>query len=152
MRRTLRTTAIAVAATTAMLVPATASAAAGPPIGVWTGKITFPAMQVDGKLSFHLNGSLCFLTKPEDGVEGKGHWRLTGLTSFDLKGRERFFDSSGTTTGSLTFDLDAKYQGLAGFTSAGTATYYDAQGTEQDTVPISAQFQRRSVVPAPCPS
>ncbi|MCK2241333.1 MULTISPECIES: hypothetical protein [unclassified Crossiella] len=164
MRKTLRTIATAVAVAATMLVPATVSAAAqgnapgsarnviGPPVGVWTGKITFPSMQVDAKLSFHLNGTLCYLTKPEDGVEGKGRWRLTGLTSFDLNGIERFFDSSGATTGSLTFAMAANYQGLTGFAANGSATFYDAKGNKQDTVPISAHLNRQSVIPAPCPS
>ncbi|GAA2804529.1 hypothetical protein [Crossiella cryophila] len=164
MRRTPRTIATAVAVAAAMLVPATVSAAAegnppgsapgviGPPIGVWTGKITFPSMQVDAKLSFHLNGTLCYLTKPEDGVEGRGRWQLTGLTSFDLNGIERFFDSSGTTTGSLTFAMAAHHQGLTTFVSQGSATFYDAQGNKQDTVPISAHLKRQSMLPAPCPS
>ncbi|MBB4676137.1 hypothetical protein [Crossiella cryophila] len=165
-RRTLRTMAAVTAiGTAAMLVPATVSAAAegsapssaqdviGPPIGVWDGKISFPDGAVDIKLSFRLNGTLCLIAPPPDpggGIEGSGRWRLTDPNSFNFNGRERYFDGSGATTGSLTFDMNADYQGLTNFVADGSATLFDAQGNNLGTIPTTSRFKRISLVPANC--
>ncbi|MCO1576054.1 hypothetical protein M8C13_09830 [Crossiella sp. SN42] len=165
-RSTLRTIAATAAiAVAAMLVPATVSAAAGssapssvrdvigPPIGVWDGRISHPDGHIDIKLSFRLNGTLCLIAPPPDpggGIEGSGRWRLTDPNSFNFNGRERYFDGSGATTGSLTFDMNADYQGLTEFVGKGTATLFDAQGNELGTLPTTSRFKRISLVPVNC--
>jgi hypothetical protein len=138
--------------TAGVAVADTPQRAAAGPIGVWTGTVSFPAGQVEAKMSFLPNGTVCLVPPPPGpagGVEGKGTWKRTDANTFTFLVTERFFDGAGTTTGYLRANHAATQQ-RNDFTSSGKATYYDASWVQLNTVPATSHMRRENVNPVSC--
>ncbi|MFD5164373.1 hypothetical protein ACFWMJ_41120 [Streptomyces hawaiiensis] len=131
--------------------PATTRAAAGgqfkvAPVGVWNGTVTFPTGQVEARMLFRPNGTLCLIAPPpgpEGGIEGQGTWKSSGRNTFTFQVKERFFDGAGNTTGYLRANHRATLRGNH-FTSVGEGAFYDASGHEEDSFPVTSEMRRES--------
>ncbi|MBH5129550.1 MULTISPECIES: hypothetical protein [Streptomyces] len=122
------------------------------PVGLWTGTVTFSGTEIEAVMSFAADGTMCSDQPPgpEGGAEARGRWWRTGTTTFSFHGTERFFDSSGATTGHLRFRHDATLAGASRFTTTGVGTYFDADGNELGTTPATARMNRVGPAPQQC--
>lgn len=116
------------------------------PVGVWNGTVSFPNGQIEARVSFRANGTLCLIAPPpgpDGGIEGQGTWHSTGRNTFTFTVKERFFDGAGNTTGYLRATHRATLRGDR-ITTVGEGAFLDAAGHEEDSFPVTSQMRRES--------